>query len=69
MEKVRSYLERVEPTVPRISLGGRQPEEPVSFDAWKTWKTANGLREYDYRTVFTPGGENPCETLISKNRR
>jgi hypothetical protein len=69
MEEARSYLERVEPTVPRISLGGREPEEPMAFDAWKAWKVANGWREYDYRIVFTPGGENPGEMLISKNRR
>lgn len=68
-EEARSYLERVEPTVPRISLGGRPPSEPLTFDAWKDWKAANGLKEYDYRTMYSPGGEAPQETLISKSRK
>jgi hypothetical protein len=69
MERAQTYFERVEPTVPRISLGGQQPKEPVAFDAWNAWKAANGLRQYDHRAVFTPGGENPRETLISRNQR
>ena len=67
--EARSYLERVEPTVPRVSLEGRPSEETLTFDAWSTWKTANGLKDYDYRMMYSPGGDNPRETLISKNRK
>ena len=67
--EARSYLERVEPTVPRVSLGGRSPDDPLAFDAWNDWKVANGLKEYDYQTMYSPGGSNPSETLISKSRQ
>jgi len=61
VEDARSYLERVEPTVRRISLGGRSPQEPLAFDAWTAWKLANGLKDYDYQSLYLPGGKNPKE--------
>jgi hypothetical protein len=53
----------VEPEVPLVSLNGRQPSRPKSFQEFTDWKKANGLKEYDYRTVFTPGGLNPTESV------
>ena len=61
-----SYLQRVEPTVPRVSLGGRPPEEPLPFDAWHAWKIVNGLKEYDYRTVYVPDGQCRQDTVVCK---
>ena len=29
----------------------------MAFEDWQDWKAANGMREYDYRTVFARGGD------------
>jgi hypothetical protein len=62
-EDAISYMMVVEPEVPLVSLNGSQPSRPKSFQEFTEWKKANGLKEYDYRTVFTPGGLNPRENV------
>jgi hypothetical protein len=66
LEGARAYLERVEPIVPLISLGGRAPDNPLTYEAWVAWKAANHLKEYDYRTRLMPGGENPVENIYMR---
>ena len=68
LEDARAYLERVEPTVPRVSLAGRPPVAPLPYDQFVAWKAANDLKDYDYRQMYIPGGENRCETIISTRR-
>lgn len=63
----RTYMAKVEPTVPLISLGGRSPDIPLSYDKFIDWKEKNGFKEYDYKKMYTmPGGNNPQETILSR---
>jgi hypothetical protein len=62
----QGYLAQVEPTVPRISLGGDSPAEPLPYAEWVAWKAANGLKEFNYRTGDLPEEGDAIETLISK---
>jgi hypothetical protein len=63
LAEARAYIQRIEPTVPRVSLAGRSPVAPLPYDQWLAWKAANLVKEYDYRTVFPARGQNPIETL------
>jgi hypothetical protein len=65
LDQAQAYMRSVEPTVPRISLGGRPPRAPVSYDEFVRWKTENNLMEYDYKKMYMPGGSNHSETFIS----
>src|SRR5690348_11109992 len=69
IESARAYLEYFEPRVPLISLGGKSPETPMPYSRFAEWKRVNRLEEYDYRTVFRPGGRNPRESVISRKRK
>ena len=60
-----AYLRSVEPKVPLVSLGGTSPRVPMSFDEFTVWKATNNCEEYDYRRMFSPGGTNPCEMVIT----
>jgi hypothetical protein len=51
-EEACAGLERIEPTVPLISLGGRSPDVPLTYEEFAAWKTKEGLRDYDYKYVF-----------------
>lgn len=63
----RTYIAEVEPTVPLISLEGRSPDIPLSYDKFLEWKEKNGFKEYDYKKMFSmPGGSNPQEQMISR---
>ena len=33
-ERAVEFIQRIEPTTPRISLGGKPPENPVSYDEY-----------------------------------
>lgn len=67
-EKARAYLEEIEPTVPLVSLGGNSPRIPLSYDKYLEWKAANQLREYDYASMYSAGGYNHREIVISPKR-
>jgi hypothetical protein len=68
LEAARTYMERVAPTGPLVSLGGQSPAEPLPYDQWLAWKTKNGFQDYDYKKRYLPGGKNPREVVISKKR-
>jgi hypothetical protein len=61
----QEYLVQVEPTVPRLSLGGESPAEPLPYQEWVAWKAANGLKEYDHEALHPDESDLP-ETLISE---
>lgn len=61
----RSYQQLIEPTVPLISLGGKPPATPMDYDSFVKWKTSTNFREYDFRSMYAPGGHNHRETVIS----
>ena len=68
-KEAQSYVERVEPLVPLVSLGGRSPSVPLTFRQFEVWKRENGLREYDWRQMYVPGGERHRETFIQLKRQ
>ena len=68
LDHARAYVERVEPMVPLISLGGIPPSIPLSFEKYVEWKTINQLKEYEYASMYLPGGQNHRETLITPKR-
>jgi hypothetical protein len=61
-----AYSREVEPTVPLISLGGSSPRIPLPYDQFVHWKERNNFKDYDYKTMYLPGGTNPRETIIIK---
>src|SRR5256885_1906329 len=46
LDEARAYLQRVEPTVPLISLGGAPPSTPLAYEEFVAWKRRNGMKEY-----------------------
>lgn len=58
------YMQSVEPLMPLISLGGKSPQQPLSYKEYLSWKEANGFKEYDYKSMYKPGGTNPCEHIL-----
>ena len=67
------YIKRVEPTCPRISLGGSSPEPTPSWEEHLKWLHKQGLRSAAEGDTPIPRGtdamSNPRETFIlgSKN--
>lgn len=66
--EARAYIEYIEPRTPLVSLGGRSPNSPLSYEQFTAWKLRDGLKEYDYAKVYLPGGSKPRETVISRKR-
>ena len=60
-QEADEYLERIEPTVPLISLGGRSRNPPLSYEEFTKWKSEQGFEEYDYKKMYTRGA------LVRKN--
>src|SRR5262245_54616548 len=46
VEEARAYMEKIEPTTPLVSLGGRSPSAPLSYDKFVAWKQSHGLKQY-----------------------
>ena len=67
-EQAQAYVERIEPTVPVVSLGGVAPEGPIPYSMFVAWKAAAGLKDYDYKTAFSGEGTNNREVLLTPNR-
>ena len=47
------YLKKIEPETPLISLAGKSPDTVVSFEEFQKWKRENGLKEYNWKEMFT----------------
>lgn len=67
-EAAKAYADRVEPGVPRVSVGGRPPIQPLAPNEWRAWKETEQLREYDYRKMFSGGGTKPREIILTPAR-
>ena len=59
------YAQEVEPTVPLISRGGLPLNPPLHFSDWTQWKEAQGWKDYDYRSMYSPGGQSAREVAIA----
>ena len=44
MEAAEEYIKATEPTCPRISLGGNQPDPTPTWEEHLSWLHANGLK-------------------------
>ena len=60
------YLMCVEPQTPLVSLDGQSPATPLSYDQYVAWKVSNNWKEFDYTQVFSPGGSNPTEVVVTR---
>lgn len=58
-----NYIKQVEPKTPLISLGGKSPGRPMSFDAYFSWKKENNFSEYDWKSLYLSGGSNAQESI------
>lgn len=63
IEEAQSYIKKVEPTVPLISLGGKTPDIPLAYIKFLEWKAKSKLKEYDYEEMYSLGGSNPREII------
>ena|ERR1700688_1251914 len=63
------YISVVEPTVPLIKLNGQSPNPPLSYDNHLKWKRSEGLLDYDYRKVYSPGGDNHRELVVQSKEQ
>ena len=69
LEEAQAYLQRVEPTVPLVSLGGSGPKTPLSYEEFVAWKKRNRMKDYDYKAMYLPGGTLSARKtpLVSKS--
>lgn len=69
LELAQAYLERIEPNTPLVSLHGKSPSAPSSYHRYVQWKTENDFQDYDWHSMYTPGGKNARETMIRPKRQ
>jgi len=58
-----AYIKLIEPETPLISLGGKLPQPPLSYQDYVAWKKKNNLKDYDWKSLFTSDGSNARETI------
>jgi len=65
-DEAREYSALIEPQTPLISLGGKSPITPPTYNEFVNWKENNSLSEYDYKQMFPPHLSNPTENIYQK---
>jgi len=67
-EDAITYQKSIEPETPLISLQGKSPINPLSYEEYRSWKNKNDFKEYDFHEVFTarPKGSNARETFMEE---
>lgn len=68
-EEAKEFILKVEPLVPLISLHGKAPSQPLSYEKLVEWKDTNGFVEYDYRKMFLPDSINPFESIYKLKKK
>ncbi|OGM99141.1 MAG: hypothetical protein A2649_02010 [Candidatus Yanofskybacteria bacterium RIFCSPHIGHO2_01_FULL_41_26] len=58
-----AYIKTIEPETPLISLGGKPPQKPLSYEDYVAWKKKNNLRDYDWKSLYTDGGSSAREII------
>jgi len=48
-----------------ISLNGRPPSNPLSYDLYVKWKEQNKYQDYDYKKYTTPGEASNYKEIIT----
>jgi hypothetical protein len=69
VKEALDYIQRIEPTCPRVSLGGRPPEPIPTWQDHLAWLHGQGLRSSAEGDTPTPKwaeplGANPRETFV-----
>jgi hypothetical protein len=59
-----NYIKKIEPETPLISLGGKSPDHPMSFEEYSRWKKENGFKDYDWKSLYSHGGSNARENIF-----
>lgn len=62
-EDAMAYLRKIEPGTPLISLNGISPSNPLSYEEYLTWKSRNKLQDYNWKSMYSPGGTNASESI------
>lgn len=58
-----AYMKQIEPETPLISLNGKSPLRPASYEDYLSWKKEKGFKEYDWQSLYSPDGMNAYETI------
>ena len=62
-EDAMAYIRKIEPETPLISLDGTPPTNPLSYEEYLSWKKKNNLKEYDWKSLYSPDGTNASESI------
>lgn len=62
-EDAVAFIKKIEPETPLISLGGKSPENPLPYEDYLAWKKENNLKDYDWKSLYLPGGSNAQERI------
>lgn len=57
------FLKRNEPKTSLISLGGQSPTQPMSYENYRQWKSENGFKDYDWKSLYLSGSSNTQESI------
>ncbi len=66
LEAAQRHRELVEPQTPLVSLGGKSPGRPMGYKDYVLWKAGQGMRDFDYRRVFSKDGSHAREIIVSR---
>ena len=64
-----TYLRKVEPSVPLISLGGQSRNPPLPYKEFVNWKSKHGFQEFDVDEVFKYTNEDRTLSFTTMKRR
>ncbi len=59
-----TYIKQIEPETPLISLGGKPPAQPLSFDVYCAWKKENNFKDYEWKALYSAEGSNARESIL-----
>ena len=71
-EDAIAYIEQIEPETPLISLDGKSPQHPLSYQQYLEWKKSNNLQDYDWKSLYSAysaGGSNAFERIGQKKKQ
>jgi hypothetical protein len=57
------YIREIEPETLLISLGGEPPTLPLAYEDYSDWKQKNGLKDYDWKSLYFTDGTNASESI------
>lgn len=63
------YVKQIEPETPLISLNGKSPLHPVSYEEYLLWKKKNSLNEYDWKSLYSADGRKARETIGQEKKQ